>query len=303
MTVLETLELAKNMLGDGKDIMLAHIANSDGSTPRSIDAYMLIDKDKKSYGTVGGGSVEYKATLDGAKMLENKSSGHVDYSLTRNEVADIGMICGGNIEVDFTYLSADKDKLLNSLAFIEEIISGLKSEKGIVYMFGGGHVSVATAELLNNIGFDTVVYDDRGDFVNAQRFPHAKRLICSDYEDVLSKVNLSEKDYVLIMTRGHEYDYMVQRQILKTKAGFIGVIGSRRKLATIEAKLLNDDGFTKDDTARFYAPVGLQIGAETPEEIAVSIAAELILKRAVAENRRKVAEKKTLRLEDIRQPF
>ena len=303
MTVQETLELGRDMLKSGKDIMLAHIVNSDGSTPRSIDAYMLIDKDKKSYGTVGGGSVEYKATLDGAKMLLEKTSGHVDYSLTRNEIADIGMICGGNIEVDFTYLSADLNMLDESVSVIDEIISGLKEEKGTVYIFGGGHVSVATAELLNNIGFATVIYDDREEFVNEIRFPHADGLICSDYEDVLSKVNITEKDYVLIMTRGHECDYLVQKQILKTKAGFIGVIGSRRKLATIESKLINDDGYTKEDTARFYAPVGLQIGAETPEEIAVSIAAELILKRAVVEKRRKVAEKKTLRLEDIRQPF
>ncbi len=303
MTVLETLELGKDMLNDGREIMLAHIVNSNGSTPRSIDAYMLIDKDKKSYGTVGGGSVEYKATLDGAKMLEEKLSGHVDYSLTRNEVADIGMICGGNIEVDFTYLSANKNMLNDSIAVIDRIISGLKEEKGIVYIFGGGHVSAATAELLNNVGFSTVIYDDRDEFVNEVRFPHADRLICSDYEDVLSKTDITAKDYVLIMTRGHECDYLVQKQILKTEAGFIGVIGSRRKLAAIESKLINDDGYTNEDTARFYAPVGLQIGAETPEEIAVSIAAELILKRAVIEKRRKVAEKKTLRLEDIRQPF
>ena len=151
--------------------------------------------------------------------------------------------------------------------------------QGIVYVFGGGHVAQELVPLLSHLDFRCVLYDDREAFSNPSLFPDAARCITGDFSDISQYVTIQPQDYVCIMTRGHQSDYILQQQILKTDAHYIGVMGSRKKSAAIRQKLL-DDGFTGTQIDRINTPIGLSILAETPAEIAVSIAAQLVMIRA-----------------------
>lgn len=151
---------------------------------------------------------------------------------------------------------------------------------GSAYIFGAGHVSRSLAEFTRAVGFWTVVLDDRPEYVSRQRFPSADELIVMDsFEDALCKVAVDRDSFIVIVTRGHLHDRTVLAQALKTNAGYIGMIGSRRKCGLIFAELRRT-GFTDVDIARVHAPIGLPISAETPEEIGISIVAEMIQSRA-----------------------
>jgi xanthine dehydrogenase accessory factor len=153
-------------------------------------------------------------------------------------------------------------------------------DAGIVYIFGAGHVSQKVAPLATMVDFSTVVLDDRREFANNQRFPTAGRVIVLDnFEQALEGLDIDRDSYLVIVTRGHAHDKTVLGQALKTSAGYIGMIGSRRKRDTIYRALFSE-GFSEKDIARVYCPIGLEIEAETPEEIAVSVVAELIKARA-----------------------
>lgn len=154
------------------------------------------------------------------------------------------------------------------------------ADRGTVYIFGAGHIGQKLAPLAALVGFKTVVLDDRKEYATSELFEQADRVILLDaFDHALRDVTLDANSYVVIVTRGHMNDAAVLRQVLKTPAGYIGAIGSRRKRDTINRKLW-EEGFTAQDTARVYSPIGLSIGAETPEEIAVSIVAEMIKFRA-----------------------
>jgi xanthine dehydrogenase accessory factor len=152
--------------------------------------------------------------------------------------------------------------------------------EGCVVIFGAGHVSQALAPLARGVGFRTVVCDDREEFANRDRFPSADEVLVLDsFEDPLNGVEIGEESYLVIVTRGHAHDQTVLGRALATTAGYIGMIGSRRKRDAIYGALM-EEGFTRADLERVCSPIGLDIGAETPEEIAVSIVAELIQARA-----------------------
>ncbi|WP_181995474.1 XdhC/CoxI family protein [Clostridium sp. AM58-1XD] len=153
------------------------------------------------------------------------------------------------------------------------------SEDGKVYIFGAGHVAAELVPLLNRVGFCCTVFDDRPEFACRERFPEADEVITGDFENIRNQIRITEDDYICIMTRGHQYDYLVQKQVITSPARYIGVMGSSRKTAVIAEKLAAD-GFSDDQIKRFSTPIGLPIRAETPEEIAVSITGELILVRA-----------------------
>lgn len=150
---------------------------------------------------------------------------------------------------------------------------------GTVYVFGGGHVAQELVPVLAHVGFRCIVYDDRPEFSNKHLFPQAEGTIVASFEDVFQQIEIEERDYVVIMTRGHQCDYEIQKWALKTKAHYIGVMGSGKKLKTLNERLIGE-GFTRKDVERFYGPIGLPIQAETPAEIAISVAAELISVRA-----------------------
>jgi len=149
-----------------------------------------------------------------------------------------------------------------------------------VYIFGAGHVGQAVAQIAQLVDFRVVVFDDRETYANRARFSDADDIrVIDNFEDALQKLDLDSSGYVVIVTRGHRHDQTVLRQALKTRAGYIGMIGSRRKRDTIYKSLL-DEGFTQQDLNRVHSPIGIDIGAQTPQEIAVSIVAELIARRA-----------------------
>lgn len=152
---------------------------------------------------------------------------------------------------------------------------------GMVYIFGGGHVSQALVPVIAAAGFRPAVWDDRPEFASRERFPQAEQLFCGPFEEVSRRLKVTERDYVVIMTRGHQADYTVLAQLLRSGARYLGCIGSRRKLALCRQRL-EAAGFTAEEYGRLHAPIGLAIGAETPAEIAVAVAAELIAVRAGA---------------------
>lgn len=155
---------------------------------------------------------------------------------------------------------------------------------GRVYIFGGGHVSRALVPAIAAVGFRPVVYDDRPEFADPALFPRAEAVLSGDFAKIGEQIALTADDYVVIMTRGHQADYEVLAGTLRSGVKYLGCIGSKKKLALCRERLLAA-GFTAEEYAAVHAPIGLPIGAETPEEIAVSVAAELIAVRAGVQER------------------
>ena len=147
---------------------------------------------------------------------------------------------------------------------------------GRVYLFGGGHIGQALVPILNRIAFPCVVIDDRKDFCSNTLFPLANETILSSFADIFTQIMVGPSDYIVIITRGHQNDYEVLVQALRTPVCYIGMVGSQRKVSAAFDRLTREGGFSESDIKRIYAPIGLDIGADTPEEIAVSIAAQLI---------------------------
>lgn len=328
--------LLDDTLKHGRDAVLVGIIASSGSTPRGAGAYMLVTESGRIYGTVGGGAVEYRSEQMAAEVLKEKRSRLEFFCLTKNEVLDLGMVCGGDVHVYFHYISAT-DSLLPPLTeqidslftrnerswLISDITPGTDTalsvfgeksglaghpvpdevieqlgnhdgpvtvgghtfycetlvQSGKVYIFGGGHVAQALVPALAAVGFHCIVLEDRKEFCDEKLFPGVKETRLIDNEHVLDYVHIEDSDYAIIMTRGHSFDQGIQAQVLKTPARYIGVIGSRKKTAKVFANL-RELGFTDEDLSRITTPIGLDIGAETPAEIAVSIAAQLIAVRA-----------------------
>jgi xanthine dehydrogenase accessory factor len=160
--------------------------------------------------------------------------------------------------------------------FVESVTSD-----PILYLFGGGHVASHVVPLAHRVGFNVVVIDDRPEFADPKKFPEAKEVHHYPFEEVMERLPVDESSYIVIMTRGHSHDKTVLAQALKSPAGYVGMIGSRRKISIIYGKL-RENGYQQEDLDRVHSPIGIEIGAETPEEIAVSIIAELIKVRAGA---------------------
>lgn len=286
MTSKYTLNEAINLLNKNIKIEIIKIAYSSGSSPRTSDALMIIYKEnneEKNIGTIGGGLLEFKAMKDGFEYLSKKENGYKTYNLNPEELGGIGMICGGSVKVDFLYLNSEE-----GTNTVKKLLDEEFSKENFVYIFGGGHVSLDLTDLLYKIGFKCIVIDDREEFANKDRFPNAYKILVEDYDKIFEKINITKDDYIVILTRGHIYDYIVEKNALKTDAIYIGMIGSKNKIKNLHDKLKSEEGYNDETISRVNAPIGLQIGAETTEEIAVSIAAELILKRAAIENRRKI---------------
>lgn len=295
------------------DAVVCTIINSEGSVPRKKGASMLVCKDDEIFGTIGGGVMEFNAVNLAKRLLIDKKSYIESYSLNSNAAADIGMICGGRAEIFFRYVSKENleflEKALSENREGEKLVTKIKKdfswewsfaeEKDFkeysnkdeiifserirdeikVYIFGGGHVSIKAASLLSNVDFKVTVYEDRPEFARKENFPSAEDVILGDFRNISENVNITKNDFVLIMTRGHQYDYEVLLQVMKKECAYIGVIGSRKK-AYVTRERLKKAGFSEEDVNAIHSPVGLSIKAETPAEIAVSIVSEMILERA-----------------------
>ncbi len=235
----------------GESSALATVISTAGSTPREQGAKMLIRQDGSIVGTVGGSILEAQVREEAKAVLYEGKGKICSFDLTGQEKN--GMICGGKVQV-----------------YIEPIVPA-----SIIYIFGGGHISFFLSRLGKMCNFGIVVIDDREEYANAERFPEADRTISVDYRASFSEIHIDTSSYVVIVTRGHAHDQTVLEWALTTKAKYIGMIGSRKKIKTVYDNLLAAS-ISEDELKRVHAPIGLDIKAQTPEEIAVSIMAEII---------------------------
>ena len=262
-------------LRENQNAVLVTVEASSGSTPRGKGATMLVTAQGRIAGTIGGGAVEYRSEQVAQEVLESGGSRDETFLLHPNEVQDLGMICGGDVRVHFRYLAGGDPA---ALEWVRQEQARL-IPPGRVFIFGGGHVAQALVPALAAVGFRCVVLEDREDFCRPELFSGVEetRLIRND--DPAAYEDITAEDYIAVMTRGHKDDLTVQAQALKTQAKYIGVIGSRKKTAAVFARL-KEMGYTDADLARITTPIGLDIKAETPAEIAVSITAQLIMLRS-----------------------
>ena len=188
--------------------------------------------------------------------------------------------CIGDIIVDsHTLLQRIKSIISTTVLSDLHLLVEPISDAGTAYVFGAGHIGVSLVPLLKMVGFRTVIIDDRSDYANTERFPDADYIISADMGEVFYQLEVDNRSYVVIITRGHAHDKEVLAQALRKPAAYIGMIGSKRKRETIYNSLL-EEGYSRDDLERVHSPIGLPIQAESPEEIAVSITAEMIQVRA-----------------------
>jgi len=245
---------------EGRRGAVATIVNARGSIPSFKTAKMLVRDDGSIYGTIGGGCVEADVWQAAREVMESEKPRTLTFNLNQDPKYDTGLVCGGTLDI-----------------FIEPVLP-----PALLYIFGAGHVAVNLYKLAQHTGFDVVVVDDRDAYANRERFPDAREVIAEDFDQVTARLSPSESSYIVIVTRGHRDDMRVLRWAVQTRARYVGMIGSKRKTIAIFQEL-QKEGLSTQLFERVHAPVGLDIGAVTPEEIAVSITAELIAIRRHAE--------------------
>ena len=240
----------------GRRGAVATIVNVRGSIPSFETAKMLIRDDGSISGTVGGGCVEAEVWRAAREVIESERPRTLTFNLNQNPKYDTGLVCGGTLDI-----------------FIEPVLPPAS-----LYIFGAGHVALSLYRTAQNAGFEVSVIDDRETYANRERFPDAKEVMAEDYDQAMTRIHPNQTSYIVIVTRGHKDDMRVLRWAVQTEAQYIGMIGSKRKTITIFRELVNE-GIPEHLFERLHAPVGLDIGAITPEEIAVAITAELIAVR------------------------
>lgn len=323
-------------MNQGEECVLVSAVGGEGSAPRKTQSHMLVDAHGRVCGTVGGGAVEGKSIVFAVELLKKRESDIRVFELYEQAANDIGMICGGKVQVHFQFISPDDEVIFaaataacSALSMGEDAwliidltdhrlaINDGKSRYGAdipldesdsktssfrrllinqtsyyieqlsysdrVYIFGGGHVAQALVPVLSSVHFRCIVIEDRKEFCQKALFPYAQDVLLLDETQWASCLTIGQSDGICIMTRGHQNDLACQAFALRTQAGYIGVIGSRRKIASVNARLCAM-GFDEEQIARIVTPIGLEIGAETPAEIAVSIAAQMIAWRAKRRN-------------------
>lgn len=238
---------------EGRRGAVATIVNVRGSIPSFRTAKMLVRDDGSIAGTIGGGCVEADVWQAAREVMESEKPRTLTFDLNQDPKYDTGLVCGGTLEV-----------------FIEPVLP-----PALLYIFGAGHVAVNVCQVAANAGFDVVVTDDRSSYASKERFPAAHEVHALDFEEATKTLEPNEASYIVIVTRGHRDDMRVLRWAVQTRARYVGMIGSKRKVIQI-FKTLQQEGLPAHLFDRVHAPIGLDIGAITPEEIAVSITAELI---------------------------
>ena len=241
---------------EGRRGAVATIVNVRGSIPSFKTAKMLVRDDGSILGTIGGGCVEAEVWQAAREVMESENPRTLTFNLNQDPKYDTGLVCGGTLDI-----------------FVEPILP-----PAALYIFGAGHVSVNLYKVARNAGFDLTIVDDRASYANRERFPEAKQVIAEDFEQAMARITPNEASYIVIVTRGHRDDMRVLRWAIQTPARYIGMIGSKRKTIAIFRELTKE-GIAPQLFERVHAPVGLDIGAVTPEEIAVAITAELIAVR------------------------
>ena len=250
MDVYEEIILLRR---EGRSCALASIINTVGSIPGSSSAKMLVRDDGTIVGTIGGGAGELEVIAIARQVIESEKPQTVSFNLTQRPGIDAGMVCGGSLDI-----------------FVEPIVPN-----PTLYIFGAGHTGLATYRIARSAGFDVVIVDDREAFANRERFPDAKGIVVAELDVAVLQLAPNPASYVVSLTPGHLTDLRVLRWAIGTPARYVGMMGSRRKVTGIFQEL-QKEGVSAQRLADVHAPIGLEIGADNPEEIAIAIVAELI---------------------------
>lgn len=317
-------------LKNGSDAVLLSVIKSRGSVPRKQGAKMACFSDNESVGTVGGGAIEHDAMKISRELTSQSGCLNKKYTLNHADAEKLGMVCGGEVEINFVYVNISEKKIAlfehicklveshrkawlvtdvstgelfvfcdnewfenrkpdAELGDIFKNVAELSSnekyyaeplyQEGVVYVFGGGHISRALCPMLSATDFRVVVYEDNAEFAKKEFFYTAEKVVCADFAKISDNISITESDYAVVLTRGHKSDNEVIRQILSRHPSYLGVIGSRKKVGVM-GDYLRSCGFDEEDIKAIHSPIGLEIGAVTPSEIAVSITAQLISHRA-----------------------
>jgi xanthine dehydrogenase accessory factor len=252
----EVFEALTAALARGEDVALVTIVSAQGSTPQRVGAKMLVFPDGRTVGTIGGGCYENDAFWKAKEAIQSRKPQLMKYDLNDDFAQENGLVCGGQMQV-----------------YIEPLEATPR-----LYVIGAGHVGYHLARLAHTIGFRTHVLDDREKFANKERFPDADEITVDTIPAWLHHADIPGNAYVVVVTRGHTHDLDALRALAARDLRYLGLIGSRAKVARIYEALLAE-GMPPECLQRVRAPVGLDIGAVSPEEIAVAILAELIAVR------------------------
>ncbi len=261
----------------GQKCAIATIVQVRGSIPSYESAKLLVREDGSMIGTIGGGCVEAEVWNAAREVMETEKPRHLSFNLGQDAAYDNGLICGGQLDV-----------------FVEPVLP----QPG-AFVFGAGHISKSISKVASLAGFSTTIVDNREAFANRERFPEAAEIYAEEYEEVFPKLSVNETSYIVIVTRGHRDDMRVLRWAVTTTARYIAMIGSKRKVINV-IKELQKEGFTPENFERVFAPMGLEIGAVSPEEIAVSVVAEMIAVRRNAEANWRALSKSVFSGESLR---
>jgi len=252
----EVLEAALRAEAAGEPVALVTVVSTQGSTPQKAGAKMLVHADGRLVGTIGGGCLEAEMTRRARQAIEDRRVQVAGYDLTPEEAGEDGLVCGGRMQV------------------LIEPVEGTP----ILCLFGAGHVAQPLAGMAKACGFRVEVADDRVKFANSQRFPEADLVLVEGFAAAAAQMTLGPNSYAIIVTRGHKGDAEALESVLGRDLRFVGLLGSKAKTVHIFAAL-TERGVAREELARVHAPLGLEIGAQTPDEIAVSILAEMIAVR------------------------
>jgi xanthine dehydrogenase accessory factor len=250
---MDLYEEIVNLRQQGRTCALASIINTVGSIPSSATAKMLVRDDGSITGTIGGGAGELEVIQIAREVIQKGKPQTISFNLTKRPGIDAGMVCGGSLDV-----------------FVEPIVPN-----PTLYIFGAGHTGLATYRIARSAGFDVVMVDERKAFANRERYPDAKDIVVAELDKAMAQLSPTPASFIVSLTPGHQTDMRVLRWAIGTKACYIGMMGSKRKVTGIFQEL-QKEGIPAEAFSNVHAPIGLNIGADTPEEIAVSIVAELI---------------------------
>lgn len=241
---------ALEIVNSGKKVAIVMVTKQEGSTPAEVGKMMIVKDDGSFEGTVGGGKLEYNSQKLAIECIEKE----IDRSYTFDLRDDLGMNCGG---------------------FVEIFIKVLKPEKTL-YIVGGGHIGLKLEEIARLMNFKTIIIDNREEIANNSRFPKANHIILGDIETECKNINTNTNSYIVITTHGHIHDEAALQSFINKEYKYLGVIGSRNKVNTMFNNL-EQKGISRELLDKVYSPIGLNLGGNSPEDIAISIMAEIIM--------------------------
>ncbi len=250
---MDIFSMIADLAAEGRPCALATVVQATGSAPQRAGAKMIIMPDGTSRGTVGGGRIEAAVIREARLAIEDGTPRMIPFDLSGT---DEGLVCGGDMVV-----------------FVEPVLPAPR-----VVIIGAGHVGLALARIAGFAGFGVTVSDDRPEYADRSRFPETVTVRANPVTDPLRDIPVDGRSFIVVATRGHEHDLEAVAAALKTPAAWIGLVGSRRKRGVIDTSLAGL-GFSPGDRERVIIPAGIPIGSVTPEEIAISIMAQIIALR------------------------